>query len=300
MSRKWSKAIPEGNDPVPHQEEIGPDQPTLADVYRLFEERFDRQLKLMKSHFDQLDELMEKTRETNRSLAGLEQEARQPRLATKADVPADTKTRKRMDDAAAVQAKHGDRFSARRVQAGRISSTSFGIKAEPPALSRRNDVLVDKGAAAPKQCVSPVEMRTLTTPDDLLTAGKAFTAKRIIFYQLPLRFCPTEETSSGTTSAQYTTYSDFWKMKVLETRPWQTLVFDFGGSTGRLRACPFLETWRGLFCGEVFVWAPDGTQSCSAFGGWMTRNVIFRERYKRIVYAVRVAINCYFSAARLV
>ena len=62
MPRKWSKAVPEGNGPVPHQDEFGPNQPTLADVNRLFKERLDRQLKLMKSHFDVLDELMEKTR----------------------------------------------------------------------------------------------------------------------------------------------------------------------------------------------------------------------------------------------
>ena len=28
-------------------------------------------------------------------------------------------------------------------------------------------------------------------------------------------------------------------------------MFDPGGSKGRLRACPFLGTWRALLCGEV-------------------------------------------------
>ena len=36
----------------------------------------------------------------------------------------------------------------------------------------------------------------------------------------------------------------------------QTLVFDPGGSKGRLRACPFLGTWRALLCEEVHVRAP--------------------------------------------
>ena len=36
MPRKWSKAAPEGNGPVPQQYDFGSDQPTLADVYRLF------------------------------------------------------------------------------------------------------------------------------------------------------------------------------------------------------------------------------------------------------------------------
>ena len=42
MSRKESEAVPEGNVPVPHQEEHGSGKPTLADVYRIFDEFFDR------------------------------------------------------------------------------------------------------------------------------------------------------------------------------------------------------------------------------------------------------------------
>ena len=61
MQRKQGKAIPEGNGPVPQNDEFEPDQPTLADIYRLFEEIFDRQLNVMKSCFDRLDELMGKT-----------------------------------------------------------------------------------------------------------------------------------------------------------------------------------------------------------------------------------------------
>ena len=62
MPQTISKAVPEGNGSVPQQEEFGSDQPTLANVYRLFEERFDRQLKVMKSHFDKLDELADEMR----------------------------------------------------------------------------------------------------------------------------------------------------------------------------------------------------------------------------------------------
>ena len=61
MQRKQGKAIPEGNGHVPQNDEFEPDQPTLADIYRLFEEMFDRQLNVMKSCFDRLDELMGKT-----------------------------------------------------------------------------------------------------------------------------------------------------------------------------------------------------------------------------------------------
>ena len=52
MPRKESEAVPEGNDSVPQQEQFGSGEPTLADVYRLFEERFDKQQKRMDSFFD--------------------------------------------------------------------------------------------------------------------------------------------------------------------------------------------------------------------------------------------------------
>ena len=40
-------------------------------------------------------------------------------------------------------------------------------------------------------------------------------------------------------------------------------MFDPGGSTGRLRACPFSETWRALLCEEFFVRVMDGTRGLS-------------------------------------
>ena len=38
MPRKWSKAVPEGNGPVP-DDEVGSGQPTIADLYRIIKER---------------------------------------------------------------------------------------------------------------------------------------------------------------------------------------------------------------------------------------------------------------------
>ena len=32
MPRKQGKAVPEGNGPVPHYNEFGPDQPRMADL----------------------------------------------------------------------------------------------------------------------------------------------------------------------------------------------------------------------------------------------------------------------------
>ena len=42
MLRKESEAVPESNDPVPQEQELGSGEPTLADIYRMFKERFDR------------------------------------------------------------------------------------------------------------------------------------------------------------------------------------------------------------------------------------------------------------------
>ena len=105
-----------------------------------------------------------------------------------AGVTTDIKTHKLMEDAEADQAKDGNICSAKRVQAGPTSSTSFGMKAEPPALPRWYDVLVIKGAATPKSCLLPVEMRTLTAAGGLRPTGKISTATMTIFHQLPLCF----------------------------------------------------------------------------------------------------------------
>ena len=154
MPRKWSKAVPDGNGPVSH-DEVGLDQPTMANLYGMVKERFNKSDR-------KLDELTKEMRGTRQRLGGLKQNARQPRLATEADVPTNTKTCKRMEDTTADQANHGDSCSAKSVQAGPTSSTSFGMKSEPPTPPHRDDVLVDKGAAVPEPCLSPVEMRTLT------------------------------------------------------------------------------------------------------------------------------------------
>ena len=89
-------------------------------------------------------------------LAALEHDAWQPRPAMEADVQAHKKIRERTEGAAtAVQAMHEDSFSAKRVQNGPKISSCFGVKAEPPALPCRDNVLVENGAAAPKSCPSP-------------------------------------------------------------------------------------------------------------------------------------------------
>ena len=65
MPRKESGAVPEGNSPVPQKEYIGSGEPTLANVYRRFEEGF----KKMDSYFDRwirkLDEISNEMRVTD-------------------------------------------------------------------------------------------------------------------------------------------------------------------------------------------------------------------------------------------
>ena len=90
MPWKESKAFPEGNDSsAPQQEEFGSGQPTLVDVHRMFKERFDqsdRYLYNITNHFDQqkkLEEMAEEMRVMDQRVSSLEQDARQPRLASR-------------------------------------------------------------------------------------------------------------------------------------------------------------------------------------------------------------------------
>ena len=69
---------------------------------------------------------MEKVRETNQRLAGLELETRQPCLAMEADVTSDTKTRERTEASTADRAKHGDKSSSTQVDHDPMCLTSFG------------------------------------------------------------------------------------------------------------------------------------------------------------------------------
>ena len=177
---------------------------------------------------------------------------------------------------------------------------SFGDDStRPPALPcSRDGALVDKGATAPKPCLSPMEMRMLTVADGLVPAGTASTATMTIFHQLPLWFCLTQEMHSRTSIQYATTYSSFWKLKILQTKARQTLVFDPGGSPGRLHACPFLGTWRALLREDVFLWAPDGTRGWSVFWQKNDLEYHFPREVQAIHYTECIAVDCCLSAAR--
>ena len=192
------------------------------------------------------------TRYLEQYLASQEQDARQPRLAVEADGLANTKTRERTEGAAtAVQAMHGNSFSACRVDHGPKTSTCFGMMAEPADLPRRNGVLVENGAAMPKSCLPSLEMQSPSAAGGLVPTGKTSTATKTTFNESPLRLYATEETNpkeknlrASISSASYD--SSFGKLlaapsclRVIETKPMQNMTFDPGGSQGRFRACPF-------------------------------------------------------------
>ena len=197
-----------------------------------------------------------------------------------ADGPANTKTREHTEGATtAVQAMHGDSFSACRVDPGpKTNSTSFGMMAEPPALPCRDDVVVESGDAAPKSCLPSLEMHTTTAAGGLLPTGKTSTATTT-FNESPLRLYASEETNSKEANCKtltpYVSYdSSFWNLlaasscrRVIETKPRQNMTFDPDGSQGRLRACPFLGSWCALLCGEVVRMGAAGDETAAFFGG---------------------------------
>ena len=272
MLRKASEAVTEGNGPVHQEEELGFGQPAPVDEFRE-----------IRSQLDKLKELM---RRLKQHLLSQKQDARQPRLAMKADGPANTKTRERTEGAAtAVQAMRGDRYTAeQKVQDGPKTSISFGMMAEPPDLPCREAVLVEEGATTPKSCFPSLEMRSPTAADGLVPTGEASTAPETTSNEPLLRFSATEkmnpeddskEKNSRTSvlSASYNS-SSFWRLlaapycyTVVETKSRQNRSFDPGGSRGHLRACPFLGSWRALVCGEVIRAGAGGDDLQRFFGG---------------------------------
>ena len=144
----------------------------------------------------------------------------------------------------------------------------FWLKAEPPDLPCREDVLVEDGAAAPTSCLPSVEMRSPTAAGGFIPTGEASTATETPSNEPLLRFYATEgmnpeedsKMENSWTSTLYASYdsSSFWRLlaapycyRVVETKSRQNRTFDQGGSRGHLHACPFLRSWRALVRGEV-------------------------------------------------
>ena len=241
----------------------------MGDVYRLLVEIFDRRDSYSARLDKKLDEISAEMRKMNQHVTRLEHGARQLRLAMEADGQADTEIRERTEGAAtAVQAMRGDCFSARRVEPGpTTNSTSFGVKAEPPALPCRDDSVVECGSAASELCFPSMEMRSSTAAGGLVPTGDTYKASEATLNEPPLGFCLTEETDlkaenswASVPSASYDSSSVFLERnlsatpycrRVVDTKSGQNRTFDPGGFQGYLRACPFLGSWRVLFCREV-------------------------------------------------
>ena len=174
-------------------------------------------------------------------------------------MPSDTKTRERTEGAAAaIQAKHGNSCSANQVDPDPMCLTNFGDDSTgPPALPcSRDDALVDNGAAAPESCLSPfLEMHTPTAANILLPAGTAPAAMRTTFHQPPLWFCPTEETNLRTSNQYAMDCSSFWKMKILQTKSIQTLMFDPGVLKVVYAPARFWERGAHRFVGRFSFWS---------------------------------------------
>ena len=157
------------------------------------------------------------------------------------------------------------------------------MKAEPPALPCRDNVVVECGAAASESCLPSLEMRPSTAAGGLVPTGEASKATETNPNEPPLRFCSTEETDleakkswTSISSASYDSNSVFqernlsappYLRRVVETKSRQNRTFDPGGSHGHLRACLFLGPWRALVCGEVLRAGAAGDELQRFFGG---------------------------------
>ena len=67
--------------------------------------------------------------------------------------------------------------------------------AEPPALSCRDDVVVESDDAAPKSCLLFLEMRSPTAAGGLIPTGETSTATKTTYNETPLQLYAAEETN---------------------------------------------------------------------------------------------------------
>ena len=175
--------------------------------------------------------------------------------------------------------RSGDSFLPNQVDPDPMCLASFGDDSTKLWFSLIAGItpLVDKEAAAPKPCLSSVEMRTLTTAGGLLPAGTASIATRTIFPRFSFSWSLGEIKKS--TSRTNNQRAPLCRWRVIQTKSRQTLVFDPGGSTGRLRACPFWEVSARCCVGRFSFWRRMTPEAGAFFGRRMTRYIILRDEY---------------------
>ena len=225
-----TKVSSEGKSPSASQDESGA---TTADsmsafltvMLKKFEEvnmQFEKLDKLRVRRGNKLDDIAKEIQNTNQRRAGLQHQAQQPRLAMKADVQEDKKTRESTEDFA-QDGRLGD-ISSHRVH-DPMHLTSFGDQdyTEPSALPCRDDALVNQGQEmAKKPCLSPVEIRKSTPAGSLLHAGEASTNKaqgtNIPPELLLWSFRETSEEKNICIRQTFAKYNRSWYPKVIKTK----------------------------------------------------------------------------------
>ena len=106
--------------------------------------KFEKLDKLLVRRGNKLDDMVKETRITNQRRPGLQHQAQQPRLAVKADVLEDKKTRESREDFV-EDGRLGDISSDRVHDPMRLTSFCDREYIEPPALPCRDDALVNQG-----------------------------------------------------------------------------------------------------------------------------------------------------------
>ena len=168
---------------------------------------------LAKGEF-KFEDMKEEALNTNQRHAGLQHQAQQPRLAMKADVQEDKKTRKSTEDFAQDR-RLGDISSDRVHDPMRL--TSFGDQDcnEPPALHCRDDALVNQGHEVAKPCLSPEEIRKSTSAGSLIHASATCTTKtqgtNFSPQLLPWSFHETSEEKNNCTIQTFAKYNRSWR-----------------------------------------------------------------------------------------
>ena len=147
--------------------------------------------------------------------------------------------------------------SSARVNGGPTSLTNFGIIAEPPALPSVNDVLVEKGAEAPKPCPSSVEMRTPTAAGGLLPAGTASTAMWIIFSPPLPSWTPGDKIKEKPVSQTSTSLPLPDGGRLFERNPGELWCLILAVVQAVYAPARFWEGGTRCFM-ERFVWTPEG------------------------------------------
>ena len=131
--------------------------------------------------------------------------------------------------------------------------------AEPPAPEKCiGDAMVNKGAEAPRPNLPPMKVRMLSsTAGGLLPASTASTTMRTIFPRPLFSWSNGEEAKERTGRTNFNQLAPPSWRKVIQTKSWQTRVFDLAVVQVVYAAARFWEGGTRCFVGR-FLCTPDG------------------------------------------